>query len=405
MDARVKRSWIIFIASTTLVTQIDAQTLPDQQTRVASRQAATRPDLASDSKFQLPPGASGPYRTDSLQTVNTPIDKRLLAKEMDATKIIARVADEVILAGDLYGQVNQFLHGRLQEVPAEQRNMITPELLNERRWQLMKQVLPQVLDGKVVYLDFLRSLPAERIPEIQDSLFKAFDQQQLPTLIERADVQTAADLDQLLRGFGSSLDHQRRTFAEQLAAVQWKERSASNRDEVSHEDMLVYYRDHKEEYRIVAKTKWEQLSALDSDAGSREESRKLVAQMGNEVFRGAAFAAVAKRSSQGSTASEGGSYGWTTRGSLRSDVLDEAIFTLPVGYLSKILEDDDGCHIVRVVERQEESFIPFSESQDSIRTLIREARSEAALQEYVKKLREEFPVWTVFDDNPEYVGS
>ena len=287
---------------------------------------------------------------------------------MDATKIIARVGDEVILAGDLYGQVNQFLHSRLQEVPAEQRNMITPELLNERRWQLMQQVLPQVLDGKLVYLDFLRSLPSERIPDIQDSLYKAFDDQQLPTLIERADVQTAADLDKLLRSFGSSLDHQRRTFAEQLAAAQWKQRSASSGGEVSHEDMLVYYRDHLEEYRIVAKTKWEQLSALDSETGSRENSQKLVAQMGNEVIGGAAFAAVAKRSSQGSTAKEGGSFGWTTRGSLRSDVLDTAIFTLPVGYLSTILEDDDGCHIVRVVERQEESFVPFSEAQGSIRT-------------------------------------
>ena len=124
--------------------------------------------------------------------------------------------------------------------------------------------------------------------------------------------------------------------------------------------------------------------------------------MGNEVFRGASFAAVARRSSHGPTASEGGVYDLTTKGSLRSEVLDQAIFSLPVGRLSKILEDDDGCHIVRVIERQDETFVSFTEAQESIREKIKEQRSGAALREYVKRLREEFPVWTIFDDDPHF---
>ena len=127
--------------------------------------------------------------------------------------------------------------------------------------------------------------------------------------------------------------------------------------------------------------------------------------MGNQVWRGASFAAVAKRRSQGPTASEGGSYDWTSKGSLRSDVLDEAIFTLPAGSLSKILTDNEGCHIVRVIERQDEAYIPFAEAQGAIRKKIREERSEAALKEYIDKLRNEFPVWTIFDDDPEFVQS
>lgn len=323
-------------------------------------------------------------------------------QEMEAAKIIARVGDEVVLAGDLYGQVNQFLHSRLQEIPAGQRAQITPELLHERRWQLIRQVLPQVLDGKLVYLDFLRSIPPERIPDVQDSLYKAFDEQQLPILIERAQLQTAADLDGLLRSFGSSLDQQRRTFAEQLAAVQWKGRSASNHKEISHADMLDYYRQHIDDYRVEAKARWEQLSALDSKTRSPERSRNLVAEMGNQVWRGASFAAVAKRSSHGPTAQQGGIYDWTTKGSLRSSVLDEAIFTLPLGSLSKILPDDDGYHIVRVIERHEEAYIPFAEAQAGIRETIKEERSEAALQEYVNGLRSEFPVWTIFDEEPDF---
>lgn len=352
----------------------------------------------------LPPGASGPYRVASLGAGLPPANRQstlqspAVDKEFEAAKIIARVGDEVVLAGDLYGQVNKFLYDRMQEVPEAQRSMLTPELISERRWQLMKQILPQMLDGKLVYLDFLRSIPSDRIVEIQDSLYQAFDEQRLPTLIEEAKVNSAADLDSLLRSYGSSLEQQRRMFGEQLAAMQWKERSANSAKEISHQDLIDYYRAHIGDYRIVAKAKWEQLSALDSETFSREKSKKLIAGMGNEVFRGAALGAVAKRSSQGVTAMDGGQFDWTTKGSLRSTEIDNALFLLPVGYLSKIIEDDQGCHIIRVIERQDESVVPFLEVQREIRKKIKEQRSEVALQEYVEKLRSEFPVWTIFDE-------
>ena len=56
---------------------------------------------------------------------------------------------------------------------------------------------------------------------------------------------------------------------------------------------------------------------------------------------------------KGPTSHEGGRYDWTTKGSLVSDVIDQAIFSLPVGKLSRILEDEKGFHIVRVIERED----------------------------------------------------
>lgn len=416
MDARVKQVALILLAILVTDCSLCAQRLPWRRAeRVATN--TTNPPARN---FELPPTATGPFRPDSLQTSGSQAksefqqvlsssqpgeNSKQLGEEFEAAKIIARVGDEVVLAGDLLGQVNQFLHKRMQDIPEEQRSMLTPEILNKQRWMLMKQILPQAIDGKLIYLDFLRTIPKEKVPEIQDSLYKAFDEQQLPNVIERANVQTAADLDTLLRSFGSSLAQQRRSFAEQLAAAQWKQRSAGFKQEVTHDDMLTYYREHLDDYKIKAKSKWEQLSAMDSETFARKTSRQLVAKMGNEILRGASFAAVAKRSSQGPTSAEGGAFDWTSKGSLRSAVLDEAIFTLPVGKLSEILEDDDGCHIVRVVERREDGFISFSEAQQEIRDKIREERSEAALKDYVSKLRDEFPVWTVFDEDEAVAGN
>jgi hypothetical protein len=177
-------------------------------------------------------------------------------RELKAAKVIARVGDQVILAGDLLGQVNQFLHSQLEKMPPEQREQIPPEMLDQQRWLMIQQLLPQAIDTKLVYLDFLRTIPNERLPEITDSLYQSFDEKQLPLVVKRANLATAADLDEMLRSFGSSLDHQRRSFAEQVAAQQWRMRNASDRSEISHQDMLSYYREHLAEYEIVAKAKW-----------------------------------------------------------------------------------------------------------------------------------------------------
>lgn len=126
----------------------------------------------------------------------------------------------------------------------------------------------------------------------------------------------------------------------------------------------------------------------------------MLATMGNEVLAGRPFAEVAKARSEGPTAAAGGACDWTGRGSLASKVLDEALFSLPEGQLSAIIEDGETLHIVRVIERREPGRTPFLEAQVGIRDALREERRKKALEEYLAKLRERTPVWTVFDDGP-----
>ena len=67
--------------------------------------------------------------------------------------------------------------------------------------------------------------------------------------------------------------------------------------------------------------------------------------MGNQVFAGAPFAEVAKAGSDGVTAAAGGQRDWTNKGSLACQELDRALFGLPVGQLSPIIEGPTGFHI------------------------------------------------------------
>jgi parvulin-like peptidyl-prolyl isomerase len=123
--------------------------------------------------------------------------------------------------------------------------------------------------------------------------------------------------------------------------------------------------------------------------------------MGNQVRAGAAFGEVARAMSDGPTASDGGTRNWTHKGSLVCEELDRALFGLPVGQLSPIIESADGLHIIRVIERDPGGRVPFVEAQAEIRPKLRQQRASERLQNYIAGLRQEIPVWTVFDQQGE----
>ena len=123
-----------------------------------------------------------------------------------------------------------------------------------------------------------------------------------------------------------------------------------------------------------------------------------IAGWGNEIVQGTPFTDVAQAHSQDVSAADGGVHTWTTKGSLASEVIDEAIFTLPVGQLSQILEDSRGFHIIRVLERHDLEVTPFTEKQAEIVKKIREERINDKRNEYKAKLRERIPVWNIFEE-------
>jgi parvulin-like peptidyl-prolyl isomerase len=105
---------------------------------------------------------------------------------------------------------------------------------------------------------------------------------------------------------------------------------------------------------------------------------------------------VAAKYSEAYNASEGGMNDWTTQGALRDEELDRALFTLPVGALSPIIETVNGFHIVRVVERRQAGHTPFAEVQDDIRQELLNADFRKKTEAFITKLRRETRIWTLY---------
>jgi len=199
---------------------------------------------------------------------------------------------------------------------------------------------------------------------------------------------------------GSSLEATRQAFFDRSLAQQWVQQHVKEDEEITHEEMLRYYRDHAAEYELEAKARFEHIRVSFANQPDKQAAYAAIALQGNRLLGGAKFSDIANTASDDATASDGGLHDWTTKGSLVSEPLDEAIFALPVGRLSKIIEDDNAFHIVRVLERKDAGKQPFIEAQAGIKKKIGEERKAAETKAYLEKLRKETPVWTVFDELP-----
>ncbi|WP_165698886.1 peptidylprolyl isomerase [Bremerella volcania] len=313
-------------------------------------------------------------------------------------RIVAIVNGAPILAGDVLGPVNQMIEERLAALPPEKRDSVSPEEIEQFKEQALKQMLPGLIDIKVVYLDFMRAVPADRMEEMQEMLGKNYEEYQLETDMKNAEVNTPAELDIKLREMGGSLEKKRRQFVEKLVAQQQIQRKVKKDEEVTHQQMLDYYNEHAKDYEKLAKVKWEQLMVKFSEFPNRQAAWEAMANMGNQVLRGAPLNAVAKRESQGIKASSGGQYDWTRQGSLKNETVDRAIFSLPIGELSPIIESAEGFHIVRVLEREDAGMVPFTKAQVEIREKIQNERRQEQMQAYIKEVKSKAQVWTIFDE-------
>lgn len=303
----------------------------------------------------------------------------------EPSQLLAVVGTEPIFVADMMLEINQTIEGFMPTAPAEIKLQQQPLLI--------KRLLPKYIEQKLLLIDTIRQLPEEvDFEDIVDQAVKEFDNNAMEKMMEGFGVTSTAEFDAVLRAQGSSLRKLRRSWSiDQLVRYFLAEKVKIDTD-ISHANMLEYYHEHIDEYEFPAKCRWQQVMVKYSTAGSKDKAQQKIVEIGNQIVYGASMEAVAKNHSDGFKASSGGIHDWTSQGSLVSKKLDEAIFTLPVGVLSDVIETSKGLHIVRVVERNKAGATPFLDAQVGIREKLEGQKRMAMMKKHIKKLRAEIPV-------------
>jgi hypothetical protein len=272
------------------------------------------------------------------------------AKPIEGSQIIARIEDQTILASDVLWQVNQMIAMSGRPVP--------PAQLPEVQQMLMRRMVLQLIDTKLLFGAFKRNVPPEALPNIEKQLAEPFEKVQIPRLIETFQVKDRVELETAMAKSGGSIKVAQQQFFEKEVAGEWLRQKTGKPKPISHEDMLAYYQDHLKEYEYPAQVKWEELMVRFDRTKSREEAWQKLAEMGNDVWkqvaanpgvRGPVFATVAKAKSHGYTAANGGLQDWTTMGAMKCEELNVALANLELGQMSDGIESELGFDIVRVL--------------------------------------------------------
>ena len=317
------------------------------------------------------------------------------AAPLEDCEIVARVNNEVILACELSWQTNLMLRQRLGKQALDEGQGI----INQIRRAQLEQLTYREIELVLLYSDFLSNAPGADMNSIHEALAAGFEDSEVPRLMKVVGVEDRKELEKVLREVGTSLGERREAFFRTVI-----NQSITFDKEVTHEQMLEYYQAHLDEYEKPHRVRWEEILVAFSKHPSKQAAYAALAQLGNQAHATAASAAadqpafeeIAKASSDGFTADEGGQHDWTSKGALTSQSIDEALFTLPVGQMSPILEGATGFHIVRVLERREAGPLPFREVQAAISKGLHDERFTAAVNAKLDELKRNAHLWTVF---------
>lgn len=164
--------------------------------------------------------------------------------------------------------------------------------------------------------------------------------------------------------------------------------------EPTEEDAKKYYEENKDKYKqkeqinaqhILFKT---DKNTTDADKKKKLDAAKKVFQ---EAKKGADFAELAKKHSEGPTAQRGGDLGTFSRGRMVKQFEDVAFAAKPGDILGPV-ETQFGYHIIKVNEKAAEVQRPYDEVKESILTSLKARQKSKATRDLLDKLKTEAKV-------------
>ncbi len=284
--------------------------------------------------------------------------------------VVATVDKEVIL----YSEVVIAIQSELERI---QNTVTSPSERDRLTDILIRNTLEEAIESKILYRE-ARKLSIEVaddwVEEQIDSLRSSYDSEE--DFIARAAGGSLSDLREWIR---------KQRMAQILAGT--KLNRLAEEIIVSEEEILQYYEDHKEDYVSPERVRVRRIFLLaGKDTEERVSARARLQALRDEIDTGAEFEELAKRHSQGPDAELGGLVGWQQRGDL-APALDEAVFTLPEGGTSGVLETRGGVLLLRVDKREEQSLTPLTEVRLFIEPQIRANEAEKRYEKWLADLR------------------
>ncbi|HTD54516.1 MAG TPA: peptidyl-prolyl cis-trans isomerase [Silvibacterium sp.] len=152
-----------------------------------------------------------------------------------------------------------------------------------------------------------------------------------------------------------------------------------------------YYNQHKQEFDQPEQVRLSEIlipTVNPDDATQVADAKKKADDLDGKLKGGADFAALAKSSSSGPTAAEGGDLGEFKRGQL-AKVLEDATFSLKPGQYTEPIRTKQGYVILKVTAHNPGGIPPLKDVEPQVEDAVGMSKMNPALRDYLTRLRED----------------
>jgi peptidyl-prolyl cis-trans isomerase SurA len=298
-------------------------------------------------------------------------------------EIIARVDDWIITRSDLQRAIQTTQDEVKQQFPTDW----------EAKWALIQPtVLRDLIDQKLL-LQKGKELGITGDTELVKQLDKIRQQMHLASI---------DDLEKAAKEQGVSFEDYKDQTKSRIITEQVIGREVGSRIHITNEEVLAFYNEHQKEIQTTEEVQLEEILVStqakqpdDKPATPQPEDPARVAaaeakakELLEQLRKGAKFEELARKSSDGPSAAQGGELGGFKRGELAKD-LEEKTFSLKPGQFTDVLRTKQGFLILKVKAHPQSGVPPLKDVDDKIRTVLYQQKLEPTVRAYMTKLREQ----------------
>lgn len=257
--------------------------------------------------------------------------------------------------------------------------------------------------------------PAEREKERTQALHAALEQligeklltaqlKEQDITVTDQDVQTGIDevkrengfttdeqLAQALQGQGFTVQSYRDFMRSQIGRLRLIRMKVGQKIKVTDADLKAAYAKMKRlnggDFEVHARHILVQVPSTATPEVVEQAHQKALAIAAEARKPGVDFAELAKKDSEGPSASGGGDLGFFSRGTMVPE-FDKVAFSLEPGQISDPVRTQFGWHVIKVVERRATDVKPFDEVKNQLRDKLSREQMEKYTAQYISELRQ-----------------
>lgn len=306
----------------------------------------------------------------------------------------AAVGDEIITFQELNNAVEEEIRARTGGQPVTQE-----ELFNLRN-MIAAAVLNGMIDRALVIQQARKMLKKHaKVQQMFDEIVeKEWKEKEIPILLRKTATNNVHELKVKLSTERKSYDSMKDEFRKKMMFEMFLMEEIRNKVTADMIEMKEYYNTHLDQFVQPARMTWRDIEISMAKYPTRAAARQKAEETLARLLHDEDFDAVARKVSDGPTASKGGLYVDMRPGGFGIPAVNDELNRIPTGQVSQILEAPGYFHIIRVDSRREKGPLRFDEVQDSIRGLVFQQNRQKAIEEYLARLRSKTLIRTMFDN-------